>query len=135
MNHLGDENLSHPRIRVDNANNFDDEKRGVLGVGVPQRLVDAEGLALLDRLPVLVDLLLRELRDELEAGLDLFDGLRLEQARSDRFGPDVVSHLGTDEDRGPAVRAPDRAGRDVGEVGDIVEADVAAGLFVLVGRP
>ena len=110
------------------------KKRWFLGVGVPQRLVDAEGLTLLDSLPVLVDLLLRELHDELEAWLDILDRLRLEQARSDRFRPDFVPLLGADEDRGPAVGAPDRAGRDVGEVGNIVEADVAAGLLVLVGH-
>ena len=59
----------------------------VLGVGIPQSLVDAEGLALLDRLHVLVDLLLRELRDKFEAGLELFDELRLEHASGER--PDI----------------------------------------------
>ena len=43
-NHLGDENLPTPIFRVDNANNFNDKKRGVLGVGIPQRLVDSEGV-------------------------------------------------------------------------------------------
>ena len=122
-----------PVFAVNNANNFDDEKKRVLGVGISQRLVDAEGLALLDCFSVLVDLLLCEFRDELEAGLYLLDGLCFEQSCSDRFGPDFIPLLGADEDRGPAVRASDRAGRDVGEVGDIVEADVAAGLLVLVG--
>lgn len=41
-----------PVFGVDNANNFDDEKRRVLGAGISQRLIDAEGLALLDSLPV-----------------------------------------------------------------------------------
>lgn len=72
-----------PVFSVDNANYFSDEKKRVSGVGVSQRLVDAEGPALLDCLPVLVDFLLRELRDELDAGFDLFDGLRLEHARGD----------------------------------------------------
>ena len=49
---LGDENISHPRIRVDHANYFSDEKKRILGVRVPQRLVDAEGLALLYCFPV-----------------------------------------------------------------------------------
>jgi hypothetical protein len=63
-----------PLFSVDNASNFNDEKRGILGVGVPQRLVDADGPALLDRLLVLIDLLFRELPDKTEAELDLLGG-------------------------------------------------------------
>gem|GEM_PF-6200356 len=70
---------------VNNANNFDDEKKRVLGVGISQRLVDTEGPTLLKRLQVLVDLLLCELLDKFHAVLALIDGLCFEQACGDRF--------------------------------------------------
>jgi hypothetical protein len=41
-----------PVFGVDNANNFDDEKKRISGAGISQRLIDAESLALLDCLPV-----------------------------------------------------------------------------------
>lgn len=85
----------------------------VLGVGVPQRLVDAEGLALLDRLLVLVDLLFSKLPEEIKAGFNFLDGLRLEHAVCNRPGPNLVPYLGADKDRRPAIWASDRAGRDV----------------------
>ena len=47
--------------------------------------------------------------------------------------PRPVSNLRPDKDRAPAVGAADRTGGDVSEVCDVVEADVASGLFVLVG--
>lgn len=53
-------------------------KKRVLGVGAPQSLIDAEGSVFLDRLPSLIDFLLRKLRDELEVGFNLLNELRLE---------------------------------------------------------
>src|SRR5690606_30889896 len=88
---------------------------------------------LLDGLVVLGDLLGRELRHELQTGLDLLDRLRLEAAGSHRAVPDVVALFRADEYRGPAVRRAPRARRDVSEVRDVVEAYMAARLLVLVG--
>ncbi len=42
-----------------------------LGVGIPQHLVDAAALALLNHLPVLVDPFICSLPEEIKAGFDL----------------------------------------------------------------
>lgn len=85
-------------------------KKESLGVRIPQPLVDAEGLTLIDRLLILVDLLLCELREKLKTWLDILDGLRLEHARGYSFGPYLVPYFGSDKDRRPSVWASDRAG-------------------------
>src|SRR5208337_3878122 len=109
-------------------------KKKNLDVGVPESLADTEGLAGLDGCLVLRDLLVCELGHEFKAGLNLLDGLGLEDACCHCLCPDRVSDLGPDKDGAPSIGAADGSGGDVTEVGNVVKADVAAGLLVLVGH-
>src|SRR5208337_3287066 len=105
-----------------------------LDVGVPESLAYTEGLASFDGCLVLRDLLVCELGHEFKTGLDLFHGLGLEDTCCHCLCPDGISDLGPDKYGAPPVGAADRAGGDVTEVGNVVEADLAAWLFVLVGN-
>ena len=105
-----------------------------LDVGVPESLAYTERCALFESLLVLGDLLVGELGNEFKTGLDLLDGLGLEATCCHCLCPDRVSDLGPDKDGAPSIGAADGTGGDVTEVCNIVKADVAAGLLVLVGH-
>ena len=113
---------------------FNPHQKKNLDVGVPETLAHTECCALFKSFLVLRDLLISELGHHFKAGLDLLDGLGLEATGGHCLCPDRVSDLGPDKDGAPSIGAADGTGGDVSEVGNIVKADMAAGLLVLVGH-
>src|SRR5271157_491560 len=68
-------------------------KKKDLDVGVPESLANTKSLAGFDRVLVLRDLLVCELGHEFKAGLDLLDGLGLEDTVCHCLCPDCVTDL------------------------------------------
>src|SRR5512137_545827 len=104
-----------------------------LDVWVAECLTHTKRCTLFKRLFVLRDLLVCQLGHEFKTWLDLLDWLGLKASCCHCLAPDRISDLGPDKDGAPSIRAADRSGGDITEVGNIVKTDVAAGLFVFVG--